>query len=408
MKIKDFRTYIICAERNYVLIKIITDQGLYGVGDATLNGRELIVYSLLKDYLGPWLIGKDAENIEDIWQTIYRSSYWRGGPVLMTALSAIDTALWDIKAKQANLPLYSLLGGKSREKVTAYFHCHGTNLPDLVENCQNKIKNLACKALRISIDLKTSDGVVITQPSQDYDKYSSIQSNRIQLDQYWMWDTKTYLNQMPAIFETLRQKLGDDIELVHDVHGRLTPIEAARLCKELEPYHLYFLEDPIRPENPESVRIIRQHSTTPLGIGELYLHKWECLKLISNQLIDFIRVDLAHCGGITEARKIASVAETYFVRTSFHGPSDVSPIVHAVNIHLDMALHNSGIQEYVFHSSEIKKVIQGGPTYQDGYILINDDPGLGVDIDESKIEDYKFNISSMPTLRNLDGSVHDW
>jgi mannonate dehydratase len=223
-----------------------------------------------------------------------------------------------------------------------------------------------------------------------------------------IWEPRPYLQTIPRLFAHLRAELGDDIELFHDVHERLTPIQAARLGKELEPYHLFFLEDPLRPEHKESFRVIRQHTTIPLAMGELFTSKWECLPLITEQLIDFIRCDLAHVGGITEARKIAAIAECYQVQTAWHGPPDISPITHAANVHLDLATPNFGVQEWVVHPKEVADVIQGGPTFTDGYLNVSDAPGLGCDIDEKAAAKFPYRRAYLPTSRRADGSVQDW
>jgi mannonate dehydratase len=213
---------------------------------------------------------------------------------------------------------------------------------------------------------------------------------------------------VPKLFAHLRDELGDQIEIFHDVHERLTPIQAAQLAKDLEPYRLFFLEDPLRPEHKESFRLIRQHSTTPIAMGELFTNKWECLPLITEQLIDYIRCDLAHAGGITEAKKIAAVAECYQVQTAWHGPPDISPIAHAANVHLDLALPNFGIQEWVEHPAEVAEVIEGGPTYADGYLTVSDAPGLGCEINEAAAKKFPYKRAYLPVTRRADGSVHDW
>jgi mannonate dehydratase len=196
--------------------------------------------------------------------------------------------------------------------------------------------------------------------------------------------------------------------LFHDVHERLNPIQAARLAKELEPFHLFFLEDPLRPEHKESFRLLRHHSTTPIAMGELYHNKWECLPVITEQLIDFIRCDLGHTGGITECRKIAAIAEPYQVLTAWHGPGDIGPITHAANVHLDLATPNFGVQEMTFFSDKVKEVIPGGPTYRDGYLWVEDSPGLGCDINEEAAAKHPYQRAYLPTTRRADGSVHDW
>lgn len=384
LKITEVKTIVTCPGRNYVLVKIVTDEGIYGVGDATLNGRELAVAEALREHIGPWLIGKNSDNIEDIWQEIFRGTYWRGGPVLMTALSAVDMALWDLKGKRAGLPVYSLLGGRARNKVRVYMHVHGGNFEEVLEKCRRLLRE-GCSALRVSVNV------------QDLPK--------------GVWEPRSYLTVLPRLMAYLRENLGEKVDLLHDVHERLSPGQACQLARTLEPYKLFFLEDPVRPEHKESLRLIRQHTSTLLAAGEHYFTKWDCLPLIAEQLIDFIRVDLCHVGGITEGRKIAVLAEPYYVKTAFHGPSDISPVGHAANVHLDTATPNFGIQEYVKLETvlpQTKEVFKGGPVYNAGYVTVPEKPGLGVDIDEEAAERFPYRRRYLPALRHTDGSVADW
>jgi mannonate dehydratase len=222
------------------------------------------------------------------------------------------------------------------------------------------------------------------------------------------WEPSNYLRVVPKMFEYLRTRLGDEMEFLHDVHERLSPIQAARLAKELEPYHLFFLEDPLRPEHKESFRLVRHHSTTPIAMGELFHSKYECLPLITEQLIDYIRCDIGHLGGITEARKIAAIAEPYQVMTAWHGPGDIGPATHAANVHLDCAIPNFGVQEMVFFPEAVNEVMPGAPEFQDGYLIPSEKPGLGVDLDEKAAEKHPYQRAYLPTVRRADGSVHDW
>jgi mannonate dehydratase len=399
MKITEVRTIVTSPGRNFVLLKIITDSGIYGVGDGTLNGRELAVAEALREHIAPLLIGRDPDQIEDTWQYLFRGAYWRGGPVLNSALAAVDLALWDIKGKRAGLPVYSLLGGKTRHGALAYTHATGETFAEVTDNARALIER-GFKVVRCQCAIPETVGT-----------YGSGRGNAPTgeaLPVEEIWEPRPYLKTVPRLFAHLREQLGDDIELFHDVHERLTPIQAARLGHELEPFHLFFLEDPLRPEHKESFRIIRQHTTTPLAMGELFTSKWECLPLITEQLIDFIRCDLAHVGGITEARKIAAIAECYQVQTAWHGPPDISPITHAANVHLDLATPNFGVQEWVVHPPEVADVIRGGPTFADGYLHVTDAPGLGCDIDEAAAVRYPYRRAYLPTSRRADGSVQDW
>lgn len=399
MKISDVRTIVTCPGRNFVLLKIVTESGLYGVGDGTLNGRELAVAELLQQHIAPLLIGRDADRIEDIWQYLFRGTYWRGGPVLNSALAAVDLALWDIKGKRAGLPVYSLLGGKTRNGALCYTHATGESFAETTDKARALIER-GFKVVRCQTAIPGTKGT--------YGAGRGAAAHGEALPFEEIWEPAPYLRTIPRLFEHLRSELGDEIELFHDVHERLTPIQAARLAKELEPFQLFFLEDPLRPEHKESFRLIRQHSTTPLAMGELFTNKWECLPLITEQLIDFIRCDLAHVGGITEARKIAAIAECYQVQTAWHGPPDISPITHAANVHVDLATPNFGVQEWVEHPPQVADVITGGPTFADGYLTVSDAPGLGCDVDEEAAQRHPYQRAYLPTARRADGSVHDW
>jgi len=413
LKIVDVRVVVTCPGRNFVLVKIVTDDpGLYGVGDATLNGRELAVATALEEHIKPLLLGRDPDRIEDIWQSLFRGAYWRGGPVLMSALSGVDTALWDIKGKRAGLPVYSLLGGKTREGVLAYSHAGGRD-PEEVEDRVRRLMARGFKVIRAQVAIQ-SPGVTSTYGVGAAERRLTDQMVAASpvrgegLPEEEIWEPAPYLRAIPKLFAHLRSTLGDDIELFHDVHERLTPIEAARLARELEPFHLFFLEDPLRPEHKESFRLLRNHTTIPIAMGELWHNKWECLPAITEQLIDYIRCDLAHSGGITEGRKIAAIAEPYQVKTAWHGPGDISPHTHAANVHLDLATTNFGVQEMVFFSEQQQEVMPGGPTFQDGYLQVRDVSGLGTDLDEAAAARYPYQRAYLPTTRRLDGSVQDW
>jgi mannonate dehydratase len=406
-KIRNIKVVVTCPGHNYVLVKVETDEPeLYGWGDATLNGRELAVAAALEQHIIPLLIGRDPDRIEDIWQFLFRGTYWRGGPVLMTALAGIDLALWDIKGKRAGLPVYSLLGGKTREGALAYAHCSGSDFQEIEDNALARIEQ-GFKVLRAQVAIPGNVGTYGTRDIRATDT-----------DPGWgdggplpggeRWEPAPYLRTIPHLFEHLRGALGDEVELLHDVHERLTPIQATQLAHDLEPFRLFFLEDPLRPEHKESFRVIRQHSTIPLAMGELFHTRWDALPLISEQLIDFIRCDIGHIGGITEARKVAALAETFHVQTAWHGPLDIAPITHAANVHLDVAIPNFGVQELTFFPEITQEVISGGPAFNDGRLFVSDAPGLGTEVDETAAAKYPYQRSYLPTVRRADGSVHDW
>ena len=239
MKITDAKVLISSPGRNFVTLKVYTDQGIYGLGDATLNGRELAVAAYLSEHLIPCLIGRDPFQTEDIWQYLYRGAYWRKGPVTMSAISAVDVALWDIKAKALKTPLYNLLGGKSRTGVMVYGHANGRDISETLDEVGKYIANgyLAVRAQSGVPGLASTYGV-----SSDKTYYEPARKG---LPPENLWSTEKYLRSVPKLFEALRAKHGADVHLLHDAHHRLTPIEAARLGKELEPYHLFWLEDAV-------------------------------------------------------------------------------------------------------------------------------------------------------------------
>ena len=463
MKITEARVIVTCPTRNYVVVKILTDEpGLYGVGDATLNGRELAVASALTEHIAPLLIGRDPDQIEDIWQMLFRGTYWRGGPVLMTALAGIDIALWDIKGKRAGLPVYSLLGGRTRMGALAYTHAGGRDFAE-VEDSVRQCMERGFKVVRAQVAIPGTVGTygvggakeaasatwsappstqTLPEPrdpaetqgepaspspeGEEKEKRRKGEEERQSnisfiphpsslpigdggpMPQLETWEPGPYLRTIPRLFAHLRDKLGEEIELFHDVHERLTPIQAARLARELEPYHLFFLEDCLRPEHKESFRIIRQHTTTPLAMGELFHTKWDCLPLLAEQLIDYIRCDLGHIGGITEAKKIATIAECYYIQTAWHGPGDIGPAMHAANVHVDLAIPNFGVQEMVAFSDAVHEVLPGAPTFHNGYLNVSDAPGLGVDVNEKAAARYPYQRAYLPNTRRADGSVMDW
>src|ERR1700740_2260290 len=360
MKILGGKVIVCSPGRNFVTLKVYTDQGIYGLGDATLNGRELAVASYLQDHLIPCLIGRDPFQTEDIWQYFYRGAYWRRGPVTMTAIAAIDMALWDIKGKAFNTPVYNLLGGKSRDAVLVYGHANGRDIEETSEEV-GKYISLGYRAVRAQTGvpgLQSTYGV-----AKDKMFYEPAEKG---LPPENVWSTEKYLLHVPKLFESLRLKYGDDLHLLHDVHHRLTPIEAGRLGKSLEPYHLFWLEDPVPAELQEGFRLIRQHTTTPIAVGEVFSSIHDCERLISEQLIDYIRATVVHAGGISHLRKIASLAEIHHVRTGSPGATDLSPVCMAAALHFDISVHNFGIQEYMRHTGETDRVFPHAYSFSEG------------------------------------------
>jgi mannonate dehydratase len=396
------RVIVTCPGRNFVTLKIETKDGVSGLGDATLNGRELAVASYLADHVVPCLIGRDAHRIEDIWQYLYRGAYWRRGPVTMTAIAAVDMALWDIKAKVAGLPLYQLLGGASREGVMVYGHANGQTIDDTIEAARHYI-GLGYKAVRLQCGvpgLPSTYGV-----SKDKMFYEPADAD---LPTENVWSTSKYMRVVPELFAAARDRLGWDVHLLHDAHHRLTPIEAGRLGKDLEPFRPFWMEDPTPAENQDKLRLIRQHTTTPIAIGEIFSSVWDAKQLIQEQLIDYIRATVVHAGGITHLRRIAAFADMFGVRTGCHGATDLSPVTMAAALHFDLSVPNFGIQEYMRHTEETDAVFPHAYSFSDGYLHPGDKPGLGVEIDEELAAKYPYQRAYLPVNRLEDGTMHDW
>ncbi|KCZ93379.1 D-mannonate dehydratase ManD [Hyphomonas johnsonii] len=402
MKITSARVIVTCPGRNFVTLKIETDQGVHGIGDATLNGREKAVVAYLEDHLIPLLIGRDAHRIEDIWQYLYRGAYWRRGPVTMAAIGAVDTALWDIKAKAAGMPLYQLLGGASRDGVLVYGHANGADIEQTVDEVGRYI-DMGYRAVRAQSGIPGVKGAYGVGKGGMY--YEPADST---LPEETLWDTSRYLQTAPKLFERLREVHGPDIELLHDVHHRLSPIEAARLGKALEPHHLFWMEDCTPVENQEAFRLVRQHTVTPLAVGEIFNSIHDCRELIQNQLIDYIRTTVVHAGGITQLRQIAGLAALYQVRTGCHGATDLSPACMGAALHFDLWVPNFGIQEYMRHTPETDAVFPHAYTFKDGYLHPGDAPGTGVDIDESLAAKYPYEPKQLPIARLTDGTLWNW
>lgn len=398
MKITEVRVIVTCPTRNYVLVKVLTDQeGIYGVGDGTLNGSELTVAQAI-EHAGHLLIGRDPMAIEDTWQLLYHWSYWRGGPIYMAALGALDLALWDIKGKVAGLPVFELLGGRSREGAACYGHAHGNTPEAVAESVRGFIgrgyRHVRCQ-LTGGYGGYGGPGMVRHEPSPN---------PPVPGTDYF--DPAPYLHSTPRLFEHLRETLGTDINLLHDVHEQLTPVEAAWLAKQLEPYRLFYLEDPLRPEYLERFQLVREASTTSIAMGEIITSRRECLTLMQNHWIDFIRIAPIHVGGITEARKICILGESYQVRTAFHGAGDIGPIGQAAAVHLDVTVPNFGVQEWVTFPDEVHTVMPGACAFRDGSAYPHDRPGLGIDIDEQEAAKYPYKRAFMPIVRRVDGGMH--
>lgn len=402
MRIVNAKVIVCCPGRNFVTLKIETADGIYGLGDATLNGRELAVAAYLTEHVIPLLIGRDARRIEDMWQYLYKGAYWRRGSVTMTAIGAVDMALWDILGKSVNRPVYELLGGASRESVLVYGHASGATIDDTVDAVGHYV-GLGYKAVRAQCGVPgLAHAYGVGRGALSYEPAAK------GLPVETVWNTERYLNLIPTLFEKLRKEFGPDVYLLHDVHHRLTPIEAARLGKSLEPYHLFWMEDPVPAELQEGFRLIRQHTTTPLAVGEVFDSIYDCHRLIEEHLIDYIRMTVVHGGGLSHLRKIAHLAELHHVRTGSHGATDLSPVCMAAALHFDLSIHNFGIQEYMRHTDETDRVFPHAYAFADGGLHPGNGPGLGVDIDEALAERYPYDRAYLPVARKIDGTVDSW
>ena len=402
MKIVSAKVIVCSPGRNFVTLKLETDAGVYGLGDATLNGREKAVVAYLEEHCLPALIGRDARNIEDIWHYFYRGAYWRRGPVTMTAIAAIDMALWDIKGKALGTPLYNLLGGKSRERVMVYAHATGKGLGDAVD-AVGRARADGFVAIRVQSGVP---GVESAYGVPHGDKaYEPAQQG---LAEEQIWETAPYLRYVPKLMDRVRSTYGSDFHLLHDVHHRCTPIQAARLARDLEPYDLFWLEDPVAGELQEGLRMIRQHSTTPIAIGEVFNSVYDYTTLINEQLIDYIRMPIVHSDGISHLLKVAALASVYHVQMGFHGATDLSPVNFAASLHFDLAVNNFGVQEYMPHVEPAFDVFKVNYRYRGGYCTIDDSPGIGVDIDEEKAKKYPYVAASLPVNRRTDGTLFHW
>lgn len=377
-----------------VVVKVQTDQdGLYGYGCATFTQRAALVVDAVNQYLTPLVLGRPADAIEDLWQVMYNSSYWRDGPVLNNAISGIDQALWDIKGRQAGMPVYQLLGGKCRRGAMIYSHAAGREIPETLDQAR-KLMASGIKAVRLQVGVPgmagygaPAGGQTVRDPSSDDP----------------VFDPEAYVRRALELFEAGRKELGPEVELLHDVHERVPPRLAVQFAKDLERFRLFYMEDALSPENIDYFRQIRANCTTPLAMGELFNNPHEWTPLIKDSLIDYIRVHVSQAGGLTPARQIAALAEGFQVKTAWHGPGDVSPIGHCANVTLDVVCPNFGIQEWTMPNDRIHEVFSGYPEMKDGYAYVNEKPGWGVEIDEKAAAKYPFGWSETGERKKLNG-----
>ena len=387
-----------------VVVKVETSEpGLYGLGCATFTQRPLAVVAAIEHYLAPLAVGRSVHDIEDIYQAAFVSSYWRSGPVLNNALSGVDMALWDIKGKLAGMPVYQLFGGRCRVAAPLYAHASGTDFAEVEDDVRKYLEQgFRYVRCQVAVPGYATYGVTGGKPGVSRQPY------HLQLSQD-PWDPATYCRLVPRLFEHLRLTLGDEPELLHDVHERVPAISAIGLAKELEQFRLFFLEDPFAPEDNGYFPLLRQQSAIPIAMGELYVNQAEYVPLIKDRLIDFIRVHISDIGGLSPARKLAAFCELFGVRTAWHGPGDVSPVGHAANLQLDLSCHNFGIQEVHFFGERTREVFPGCPEIRDGMLWSNEQPGLGIDLDETEAAKYPFPDHPLngawPPVRLPDGTV---
>ena len=418
IRIRDVRVILTAPEGiRLVVVKIeTTEPELYGLGCATFTQRPLAVVAAIEQYLKPQLIGRDPDDIEDIYQTCYLSSYWRTGPIMNNALSGVDQALWDIKGKRANMPLYQLLGGKVRKAATVYIHASGRDNQE-VEHHARKLMDLGYTHIRAQVEIPgystygTHVDPELAGAETPIMVHTGMRPPHLEPIQK-PWHESSYLRAVPKLFEHLRVTLGDDVELLHDIHERVSPIQAIGLARELEQFRLFFLEDPLAPEDIGWFQHLRQQTSIPIAMGELFVNQTEWERLIKERLIDYIRVHISAIGGLSLARKLAAFCEFFGVRTAWHGPGDVSPVGHAANLHLDLSTTNFGIQELHLFSNVAREVFPGTPEVRDGMLWCNERPGLGVDLDEGLAAKYPFPDHELngafPPVRRIDGSVIRW
>ena len=409
MKISDIQAIVTApAGIRLVVVKVLTDtDGLYGLGCATFTQRPLTVVTEIEQYFKPMLIGRDPAAISDIHSALYLSGYWRGGAVMNNALAGVDQALWDIKGKVAHLPAYQLFGGKVRDELATYVHVNGSSEVEIARNITELAKS-GFTNFRVQVALannasygvgKTDETKFGAQPSQSY---------RL-AEQTARWDEAAYLRAVPKLFKYLRENLPAEYNYIHDVHERISPNAAINLAKQLEPFNLFYLEDPVSPDDTGYLAQLRAQSSIPIAIGELFTHPTEYLPLIQNRELDYLRCHISQIGGVTTALKLTHIAEVFGVKTAWHGPGDVSPVGHAAHLHLGIAANNFGIQEIYLPNDEVLEVFPGAPVPENGVLKVSDKPGFGVDIDlaaaaKYPMPDHPLN-GAWPEIRRPDGSI---
>jgi mannonate dehydratase len=416
VKIRDIKTILTAPDRiRLVIVKVETNEpGLHGWGCATFTQRAYVVQTAIEKYLKPFLIGRNVDEIEDIWQSSYMSSYWRNGPVLFNAMSGVDIALWDIKGKRAGMPLYQLLGGKVRGGADLYFHASGADFQQVEENARRGME-MGYRYIRVQAAVpglatygagggRAAAPATTAAGDPANDAAGPTNPKRI-------WDSTPYVRMLPKLFDHLRTKLGEEVELLHDVHERVSLPQAIQLCKDIEKHRLFFLEDPFPPEENEHFKLLRQQTTTPLAMGELFNTQHEYVPLIKDRLIDFIRIHISQIGGLSPARKVQALSEFFGVRTAWHGPGDASPVAHAAQLALELASYNFGIHEGYIFPQNTKEVFAGCPEVKGGYMYAQEKPGIGIEVNEQLAAKFPYPEGppdfdySWGTTRRRDGTV---
>lgn len=414
VKIRDIKTILTAPNKiRLVIVKVETSEpGLYGIGCATFTQRAYVVQTAIEKYLKPFLIGRNVDEIEDIWQSSYVSSYWRNGPVMFNAMSGVDIALWDIKGKRANMPVYQLLGGKVRKGADLYFHAAGSDFQEVEDRARQAMEK-GYRHVRIQANVAglatygaggRSTATTNTATSENGEAIGPTNPKAI-------WEPAKYARMVPKLFEHMRKQLGDDVELLHDVHERVTLQQGIQICKDVEQYRPFFIEDPFPPEENAHFALLRQQTSTPLAMGELFNTQHEYVPLIKDRLIDYIRIHISQIGGLSPARKVQALSEFFGVKTAWHGPGDASPVAHAAQLALELASYNFGIHEGYVFPPETQEVFPGCPEVRNGYMYAQEKPGLGMDIDEKLAAKFPFpegppNFDySWGTTRRSDGTV---
>jgi mannonate dehydratase len=375
------------------VVKVTTDQdGLYGYGCGTYTQRAELVNAAVEKYLRPFLAGKPADRIDELWQAMYNSSYWRNGPVLNNAISGVDQALWDIKGRQAGMPVYQLLGGKHREAADCYGHASGADIPQVIESARGYMAR-GFRHVRVQVGVA---GMAGYGSGRSDVKVTALHSGPV-------FEPAYYIRAAVKMLEECRKQLGEEVELLHDVHERVSPNQAVQMAKMVEPLRLFFLEDPLSPEDIAYFRQIRQQCSTPIAMGELFNSPHEWTPLIGERLIDYMRMHVSQMGGLTPARKVAAFGELYGVKTAWHGPGDVSPIGHMANVTLDLACYNFGIQEYSSFNDRLQEVFSGCPVMKDGYLYANEKPGWGIEVNEALAAKYPYGSFERGSHKELNG-----